>query len=86
LYYSLHLERHLSGVGQTTGRKYEANFTFNTHPYFSSSDQPFTDVSTVVIAGPGPGSTFVAHFLTHVTINANGVVTADVTKMSVECR
>ena len=38
------------------------------------------------IIGQGPGNNFLVHETFHVTINANGVVTATVDNFSVECK
>jgi hypothetical protein len=72
----------ISGFGQTTGAKYQA--TGVTQERFSIN--PFTFVNNFRIVGQGPGNNFLVHEVFHVTVNANGTVTAFVDRVSVECR
>lgn len=75
----------ISGVGQTTGDKYqgtgvtqdEVNLTVGTEE---------TMVNNFRIIGQGNGNNFLMHETFHITINANGTVTASLDKFSVDCR
>ena len=73
-----------SGVGLTTGKKYQASgkesFKFRIPPG-AAEPYVFTCVSTARVIGQGPGNNMMLHYLMHVTINANGTVTADIEKM-----
>ena len=77
----------ISGTGTVTGAKYQA--TGGTQETFvSNGPLPLSDtfVNNFRIIGAGSGNNFLVHETAHVTINAEGVVTADIDKLSVECR
>lgn len=84
---SLYQPQGISGTGTVTGAKYQA--TGGTQETFvSNGPLPLSDtfVNNFRIIGAGPGNNFLVHETLHVTINAGGVVTADIDKLSVECR
>jgi hypothetical protein len=74
-----------TGVGAITGDIYRATgvtqFQFNSHVGYEE-----TFVNNFRIIGPGPGNNFLAHTTAHLTINANGDVTAFVEHFSVDCK
>lgn len=75
------------GVGQTTGDTYNA--TGVTQEQFNiNGPLPFTDtfINNFNIIGPGPDNNLSVHQTIHLTINANGVVTAVVDNTSIECQ
>jgi len=78
----------VSGVGLTTGTKYQASdsetFVFNV----AADDAPneTTAVSNMQVTGQGPGNNFLLHETAHFTINANGTVTAQHDNFSVDCK
>jgi hypothetical protein len=78
----------ISGEGVTTGDKYQG--TGVTQDHFTSSLQNGqlneTFVNNFRIIGQGRGNNFLLHTVTHLTINANGDVTADHEITSAECR
>jgi hypothetical protein len=75
----------VSGTGQTTGDKYQA--TGVTQREFNGKvGSEFTFVNNFRIIGQGPGNNFLVHQLVHVTVNANGEVTAFVDNSSIECK
>jgi len=75
----------VSGIGQTTGAKYQA--TGVTQSQFNGKvGSEFTFVNNFRIIGQGPGNNFLVHQNVHVTVNANGEVTANVDNSSVECK
>lgn len=75
----------VSGTGLTTGDKYMATGVtqdaFNGHV---GSEETY--VNNFRIIGQGTGNNFLVHETFHVTINANGEVTAYVDNFSVECK
>ncbi len=77
----------ISGTGSVTGAKYQATGVtrgdFNVKPPY-----PFetTFVNNFRIIGQGPGNNFLVHENFHVTVNANGTLTASVDNFSVECK
>jgi len=78
----------VTGVGLTTGDKYQA--TGVTQDHFKASLQngqfEMTFVNNFRIIGQGPGNNFLVHITTHLTGNANGVVTASVDNFSLDCK
>ena len=75
----------ITGYGETTGDKYQGTGvtqgTFNGRVGVQD-----TFVNNFRIIGQGPGNNFMVHENFHVTINANGEVTALVDNFSVQCR
>ena len=75
----------ISGTGFTTGDKYQGTGvtqgTFNGKVGFES-----TFVNNFKIIGQGPGNNFLLHENFHITVNANGEVTAVVDNFSVKCK
>ncbi len=69
---------HALGVGTVTGDQYE--LMYSTSDGFSFDTPPFeaTFVYDRRIIGPGPGNNSWVHWTLHVTINANGELTASV--------
>jgi hypothetical protein len=78
----------VSGIGLSTGDKYRR--TGATQERFGGSfvNGQFSDTFTnsFNVIGQGPGNNFLVHQTFHVTLNANGVVTAFVDNFSVECK
>ena len=78
----------ISGTGSVTGDKYQATgitrFNFNADVI----GFPFntTLVNNFRIIGQGTGNNFVVHQTFHITVNANGDVTAFVDNFTAECR
>ena len=75
----------VSGVGLTTGAKYQA--TGITEQSFHFNGLPFntTFVNNFNMIGQGPGNNFKVHENFHLTVNANGVLTAFVDNFSITC-
>ena len=75
----------VSGTGLTTGDKYQGTGVtqgqFNGKVGFES-----TFVNNFRIIGHGPGNNFLVHENFHITVNANGTVTAFVDNFSIECK
>jgi hypothetical protein len=75
----------ISGVGQTTGDKYQA--TGVTQDEFNATvGHEETFINNFRIIGQENGNNFLVHQTIHMTINANGSVTAFVNMVSVDCR
>lgn len=75
----------ISGLGQTTGDKYQG--TGVTQDEFNAKvGVEETFINNFRIIGQGPGNNFLIHETFHITINANGVVSAFVDNVSVDCR
>ncbi len=88
----IHLKTHfqpkgVSGVGTVTGVKYQATGVTQAHTNIHSG-LAFEDtfVNNFRIIGQGPGNNLLVHMTLHVSVNANGDVTATVENTSVECQ
>jgi len=88
----IHLKSHfqpqgIDGVGLLTGDKYQATGVTQEHTN-DHSGNAFEDtfVNNFRIIGQGIGNNFLVHTTFHVTVDANGVVTADVLNSSVDCK
>jgi len=77
----------LTGVGLTTGDKYQATGVTQETDVFVA---PFPFIATFTnnfrFIGSGPNNNLIIHEEFHLTINANGVLTASADHLSVECR
>lgn len=75
------------GVGQTTGDVYQANGVTQEQDSIplTGGALEFTFINNFRIIGPGPDNNLQTHQTIHLTINANGVVTAIVDNTSVDC-
>ena len=78
----------ISGVGATSGDAYQITGGGGGSWNASISGLPYTDTYTerFQVIGQGPGSDFTVHYRVHITVNANGEVTATPSDWSVECR
>jgi hypothetical protein len=78
----------LSGLGETTGDRYNA--TGVTQDEFSGSlvNGQFqeTYVNNYKIIGQGTGNNYLVHETFHITVNAEGTVTTTIDNLSVECK
>jgi len=76
----------ISGLGQTTGAKYQA--TGETEFQTNAKAVPFETsfVNNFKIICQGPGNNLLIHENMHLTVNANGTVTAVIDNTSFECR
>jgi len=88
----IHIKTHfqpqgISGLGTVTGDKYQGTGVTQEHINDHSSPA-FEDtfVNNFRIIGQGPGNNFLVHTTFHVTVNADGVVTANVLNTSTECK
>jgi hypothetical protein len=74
-----------TGTGLTTGDTYQSNGV--TQETLNINGLPITDtfVNNFRLIGPGPGNNLQVHQTIHITINANGDLTADVNNTSITC-
>ena len=79
----------LTGTNIRTGEEIQVRFTNNTETegrLDGARERTTTATSTAVI-GEGPDARhYLAHTTIHVTMNANGELTAEVTEIRLECR
>jgi hypothetical protein len=78
-----------SGVGLTTGDTYRATGVTQqtvTADLTDGAPQEFTFINNFRIVGQGPDNNLLVHQTIHITVNANGELTAEVVNTSVECR
>ena len=78
----------ISGVGVTTGEKYQGTGITRSDLNANVQDFPFTNtfVNNFRIIGQGIENNFVIHENFHVTINAGGRITAYIDDFSSECK
>jgi hypothetical protein len=86
----IHLGSHfqpegVSGLGQTTGDKYQATGVAQ-EEFNATIGAEETFMHNLRVIGQGNGNNFLIHEFFHVTVNANGDVTAFVDNQSVDCR
>jgi hypothetical protein len=75
----------ISGTGLSTGDNYQGTGVTQNH-FTTGLGETFTFVNNFRIIGQGPDNNILVHETFHVTINANGVVTATVDNFSVDCK
>jgi hypothetical protein len=75
----------ISGTGLTTGDKYQRTGATNSD-FNAKVGEQSTVVDSFNIIGQGNGNNFLLHVTLHITVNANGTVTAEVFDFSVECK
>ena len=77
--------QNLTGVGLTTGDKYQG--TGVTQDVITGKvGQEETYVDNFRIIGQGNDNNYVVHETFHFTINANGTMTAEVDKITIDCK
>ncbi|CAH2714684.1 hypothetical protein BACCIP111895_01860 [Neobacillus rhizosphaerae] len=82
---TVHSNIHGQGVG-SQGNEYVFNETSNDH--FSTNNRQFENTFNVPIRviSKGTAPNFLVHALIHLTVNANGDVTATISVFKTECR
>jgi hypothetical protein len=77
----------LTGTGLTTGAKYQATGVTQDEFNVGPGGLPYTEtfVNNFRMIGQGPGNNYMVHETFHITINANGTVTAYVDNFSITC-
>jgi hypothetical protein len=76
----------VTGIGPVSGAKYQA--TGVTSDHFNIKGLPYTStyINNFRIIGQGPGNNSLIHVNMHVTVNANGELTAYVDNYSSTCK
>jgi hypothetical protein len=88
LHFKIHFQpQGASGVGLVTGDSYRATGVTQEH-FNVNGPLPINDtfINNFRIIGQGPDNNLLVHQTVHITINANGELTALVDNTSVECR
>ncbi|MCL6259564.1 hypothetical protein M3O96_10715 [Aquiflexum sp. TKW24L] len=80
-----HYNLKATGVGQTSGAAYQANETVNQTINGSKGFNETVTISTLLI-GQGKAPNYKYKVTFHITVNANGELTAEVLNESVECK
>lgn len=75
----------ITGTGLTTGDKYQRTGATNSE-FNAKVGEQSTVVDSFRVIGQGNGNNFLLHVTLHITVNANGTVTAEVFDFSVECK
>jgi hypothetical protein len=78
----------ITGVGTTTGAQYRYPTVSNEHATWAFDYAPYayTNLYRYEAVTPGPNNNEVYWQLWHVTVNADGTVTAEVDDSGFECR
>jgi len=88
-HYKMHYQSQgITGVGTVTGDKYQATGVTQDNVYIAPDDgYPYvhTYINNFRIIGQGPGNNLQVHDTYHITIDANGEVTAEVVNSEVDC-
>lgn len=75
----------LSGVGITTGNKYQASQADSFISNSGGTGNETTFVNNFLMTAPGPGNNLRIHELVHVFVDANGNVTTLIDNVTVDC-
>jgi len=75
----------VSGIGLTTGNKYQASQADSFVSNSGGTATEFTLVNNFLMTAPGPGNNLRVHELVHVTVDANGNVTAEIENITIDC-
>lgn len=80
--------RNWDAIGQVTGDVYQPTGVTRSDFSTRADGLPFesTFVNNFRWIGPGPGNNLLVHATIHLTVNANGDVTADVINATVDCK
>jgi hypothetical protein len=79
----------VTGIGETTGTKYQGTGVTTTIVTFNSQNSQETETfvnNFNIIATKPAGISSIEHLVTHVTVNAQGEITADVFTQESSCR
>jgi hypothetical protein len=76
----------ITGEGEVTGDKYQGTGVTQREINSTGGAFEFTFVNNFRIIGQGTGNNFLVHATLHVTVSANGDVTANVVNTSTECK
>src|ERR1051325_1420094 len=87
---NVHIETHintvgLSGVGLTTGNKYQASQADSFISNSGGTRNEFTIINNFRMTAPGPGNNVLVHELIHGYIDTNGNVIAVIDNITSDC-
>jgi sorbitol-specific phosphotransferase system component IIA len=87
LHFKGHVNSHFAGTGTETGARYTGAYTDNYSERFAFGELPFVYTGTYTrhLNGQGQVSNTRIHEVWHLTVNANGDVTADIDAWQVDC-
>ena len=86
-----HLDDHyqpqgISGVGMTSGARYQATGVTRSSENCRALPYNYTLVNNFRIIGQGTGNNYLLHETFHLTVNANGELTASADNFGVDCK
>lgn len=78
----------VSGIGETTGDKYQASGVSQEEIKGSFKNGKYIDtyINNFKLVAPGKGNNYLVHVNVHITVNANGETTANVDNLNVDCK
>jgi hypothetical protein len=76
----------ISGTGSVSGAKYQATGVTRYSGKFGGLPYTYSYVNNFRIIGQGPGNNYLVHENIHVTVNANGEMSAYVDNWRVDCK
>jgi len=82
----MHNPQGVSGVGLTTGAKYQGVGAFIQDESNVTVGEEHTSVANMRLIGQGPGNNLVIHSDFHITVLASGVVTSSHDNFSIDCK
>jgi hypothetical protein len=82
----MHNPQGVSGVGLTTGAKYQGVGAFIQDESNVTVGEEHTSVANMRLIGQGPGNNLVIHSDFHITVLASGVVTSFHDNFSIDCK
>ncbi|MCR9015995.1 hypothetical protein [Aquiflexum gelatinilyticum] len=83
--YKSHINLKGIGVGQTSGAVYQVNEAIN-ESINASKGSNVTLTRSFLLVGQGKAPNFKGHITFHMTVNANGQLTAEVDNFSADCK
>jgi hypothetical protein len=80
--------QHLSGYGESSGLRYQGTGVTQSNEKIAGDGLPYvyTYTNNYRMVGQGPGNNYTVHETFHVTINANGEATSEVTNITIDCK
>jgi len=85
LHLKIHDNWHVVGVGVDSGIKYTGNYIWNKKENISGLPYEFTDIIKLSLISKGKETNSIFQMRVHITLNANGEVTADFEEVKIIC-
>jgi hypothetical protein len=76
----------VTGIGLLNNVVYHATGVTRYDEHFKDLPYEYTAINNFKIIGEGQAENLLVHQTVHITVNANGEMTVDVEKTSLECR